>query len=67
MATSNPTYPRALVDDSALTTSDIDRALRRMKSGLRLVDLKRKLLAPDVDACYALSLSEEIVTLQTAA
>ena len=67
MAASNPINPHALVDDSALTVSDIDRALRRMKSGLRLVDLKRKLLAPDVDACYALSLSEEIVTLQTAA
>ena len=67
MAVSNPINPHAQSADSALTASDIDRAVRRMKSGLRLVDLKRKLLAPDVDASYALSLSEEILTLQHAA
>ncbi len=67
MATSNSIDPGTLSADSRLTHGDIDFALRRMKSGLALVDLKRKLLAPDVDAGAALELSEKILSLQDAA
>ena len=63
----NPIDPGTLADNSRLTHGDIDIALRRMKSGLAMIDLKRKLLAPDVDGCGVLRLSEEILALQDAA
>jgi hypothetical protein len=67
MATPNSIDPVSLTADSCLTHDDIDRALRRMKSGLALVQLKRKLLASGVDARDALNFSEEILALQKAA
>jgi len=67
MVHSNPIDPLTLAEDSRLTHGDIDTALRRMKSGLALIDLKRKLLAPDLEGVDALRLSETILALENAA
>ncbi len=67
MATPNSIDLGAVNADSRLTHEDIDLALRRMKSGLALVHLKRKLLDSNVDARDALDISQEILALQEAA
>jgi hypothetical protein len=55
-----------LAEDTQLTPNDIDGALRRMKNGLVMVDLKRRLLS-QVDGGAVIELSSEILALQEAA
>lgn len=46
---------------------DFDFALRRMKTDLALLDLRRQLLRDDLDARTVLSLTDQILALQNAA
>jgi hypothetical protein len=50
--------------DSNLVPDDFDRALRRMKADLALLDLRRELLRQDLDAPRVLALTDCILELQ---
>ncbi len=52
-------------EESTLGPDDFDHALRRLKTDLSLVDLRRQLLRPELDARQVLALAEHIVTLQS--
>jgi hypothetical protein len=52
--------------DSNLVPQDFDHALRRMKTDLALLDLRRSLLHDDLDAPSVLALADRILALQQA-
>ena len=54
-------------EESNLAPEDFDHALRRMKTDLALLGLRRELLQPGLDARQILSLTEQIVALQAGA
>ena len=51
--------------EPTLAPEDFDHALRRMKTDLALLGLRRELLRPDLDARQVLALADRIVTLQS--
>ena len=53
--------------DSKLVPDDFDLALRRMKTTLALLDMRRSLLRDDLDAPGVLALTEQILELQRSA
>ena len=53
--------------DSKLVPDDFDRALRRLKTDLALLDLRRRLLREDLDASAVLAITDRILELQRAA
>ena len=53
--------------EELLVPEDYDRALRQMKHQLTLLQLRRALLDPRLDAASVLALSDRIVALQAAA
>ncbi len=55
-----------LEPETTLDSSDIEQALRRMKQGLALLDLRRALLTRAQDAGTVLSLTDRILKLQAA-
>lgn len=52
-------------EEPSLGPEDYDQALRRMKTDLALLGLRRELLRPDLDARRVLALADQIVTIQT--
>lgn len=56
--------PHPTPKDSTLVPDDFDRALRRMKTDLALLALRRELLRRDLDAPTVLSLADQIIELQ---
>ena len=58
--------PNRLAPETTLDSSDIEQALRRMKQGLALLDLRRALLTRAQDASTVLSLTDRILKLQAA-
>ncbi len=52
--------------ETSLDSSDIERALHRMKQGLALLDLRRTLLTRADDPRTVLSLTDRILELQRA-
>ena len=58
--------PEPTPKDSNLMPGDFDLALRRMKTDLALLDLRRELLREDLDAPTVLALTDRILELQHA-
>jgi hypothetical protein len=52
-------------EESSLGPEDFDHALRRMKTDLALLGLRRELLRQDLDARRVLALADQIVAIQT--
>ena len=52
--------------DSNLVPEDFDLALRRMKTDLALLDLRRSLLHDELDASSVLAVANRILELQQA-
>jgi len=52
-------------EEPTLGPDDFDHALRRMKTDLALLGLRRELLRPDLDARQVLEIADRIVTLQS--
>jgi hypothetical protein len=51
-------------EEARLRPDDFDRALRRMKSDLALLDLRRQLLHRELGASEVLALTQQILELQ---
>jgi hypothetical protein len=51
--------------DTKLVPEDFDLALRRMKTDLALLDLRRSLIHDELDATSVLALADRILELQS--